>query len=125
MKWLFLTAGLSGMVSVVLGAYAAHGLKSRLSADLMSAFQTGVEYQMYHSLALLIACMLAYQWPEAQLIRWSACLFLVGMIMFSGSLYLLSLTGLRIFGPITPLGGLVLISAWLLLTMGIWKNVQS
>jgi uncharacterized membrane protein YgdD (TMEM256/DUF423 family) len=125
MKWLFLSAGLSGMFSVILGAFGAHGLKNRLPADLMNAFQTGVEYQMYHSLALLIACMLAYQWPETQLIRWSACLFLVGIIMFSGSLYLLSITGLRIFGPITPLGGLVLISAWLLLTMGIWENVRS
>ena len=125
MKWLFLGAGLSGMLSVVLGAYGAHGLKGRLSSDLMNAFQTGVEYQMYHSLAMLIACMLAYQWPEAQLLRWSAYLFLLGMIVFSGSLYLLSLTELRIFGPITPLGGLVLISAWLLLTMGIWENVQS
>jgi uncharacterized membrane protein YgdD (TMEM256/DUF423 family) len=125
MKWLFLSAGLSGMLSVMLGAYGAHGLKSRLSEDLMNTFQTGVEYQMYHSLALLIAGMLAYQWPETQLIRWSGYLFLVGMIMFSGSLYLLSLTGLRIFGPITPLGGLVLIAAWLLLTMGIWENVHS
>jgi uncharacterized membrane protein YgdD (TMEM256/DUF423 family) len=125
MKWLFLSAGLSGMLSVVLGAYGAHGLKSRLSADLMNTFQTGVEYQMYHSLALLIAAMLAYQWPETQLIRWSGYLFLVGMIMFSGSLYLLSLTGLRVFGPITPLGGLVLIAAWLLLTIGIWENVHS
>jgi uncharacterized membrane protein YgdD (TMEM256/DUF423 family) len=125
MKWLFLSAGLSGMLSVVLGAYGAHGLKSRLSADLMNTFQTGVEYQMYHSLALLIAAMLAYPWPETQLIRWSGYLFLVGMIMFSGSLYLLSLTGLRVFGPITPLGGLVLIAAWLLLTIGIWENVHS
>ena len=113
------------MLSVMLGAYGAHGLKSRLSEDLMNTFQTGVEYQMYHSLALLIAGMLAYQWPETQLLRWSGYLFLVGMIMFSGSLYLLSLTGLRIFGPITPLGGLVLIAAWLLLTMGIWENVHS
>ena len=125
MKWLFLSAGLSGMFSVILGAFGAHGLKSRLSADMINVFQTGVEYQMYHSLVLLIACMLAYQWPETQLLRWSACLFLVGIILFSGSLYLLSVTGLRIFGPITPLGGLVLISAWLLLTMGIWENVRS
>lgn len=125
MKWLFVSAGLSGMLSVILGAYGVHWLKGRLSADLLDTFQTGVDYQLYHSLALLIACMLAYQWPETQLIRWSAYLFLAGMIMFSGSLYLLSLTGLRLFGPITPLGGLVLISAWLLLTLGIWENVQS
>ena len=111
------------MVSVLLGAYGAHALRSRLSPDLMNAFQTGVEYQIYHSLALLIACMLAYQWPESQLIRWSAYLFLAGIILFSGSLYLLSLSELRIFGPITPLGGLVLISAWLLLTVAIWENV--
>lgn len=113
------------MLGVILGAYGAHGLKSKLPAELLNAFQTGVEYQMYHSLALLIACMLSYQWPESQFIRWSAYLFLVGIFMFSGSLYLLSLTGFKIFGPVTPLGGLVLISAWLLLTVGIWNSLQS
>jgi uncharacterized membrane protein YgdD (TMEM256/DUF423 family) len=125
MKWLFLAAGLSGMISVVLGAYGAHGLRGKISAELLSTFQTGVDYQIYHSLALLITCMLAYQWPETQLLRWSGGLFLVGIVLFSGSLYLLSLTGLKIFGPITPLGGLFLISGWLLLTLGIWENLKS
>jgi uncharacterized membrane protein YgdD (TMEM256/DUF423 family) len=124
MKWLFLFAGISGMSSVMLGAFGAHALKERLAANMLNAYQTAVEYQMYHSLALMISCLLVLQWPESVYLKWSSYGFCLGILLFSGSLYLLSLTGFRLFGPLTPLGGLVLIGAWLLLTLGIWENYQ-
>lgn len=122
MRWLFLFAGLSGLCSVVLGAFGAHALRDKLPERLMQAFHTAVEYQMYHSLALMMACYLAYQWPESSYMKWSAYLFCAGIIFFSGSLYLLSVTGLKLMGPITPVGGVMFIMAWLLLSFGIWEN---
>lgn len=124
MRWLFVFAGFSGMCSVMLGAFGAHILRGKLSEDMLRTYQTAVDYQIYHSLALMMACYLAYQWPESGFVRWSTYLFSAGIVIFSGSLYMLSLTGLKFFGPVTPVGGLVLIFAWLLLTIGIWENTQ-
>jgi len=106
------TAGLLGALSVVLGAFGAHALKSRLGEDLMSAYQTGVSYQLMHSVALLALSVLIERQPSTML-HTAAFLMIAGIVCFSGSLYLLTLTPMRWPGPITPLGGLLLILAWL------------
>lgn len=116
-----LWGALSGFVSVAAGAFGAHALRSRLPSDLLSAFETGARYQMYHALALLIVAWAATQWPTA-LVRLSGWLFLAGSVLFSGSLYLLALTGTTWWGAVTPLGGLLLLGGWATLALGLWRR---
>lgn len=123
MKTLLAIAAFSAMCAVILGAFAAHGLKDKLTGELMSAFQTGVQYQMYHSIALILLVVLYRQSPTPML-YWSAGFMLAGIILFSGSLYLLALSGLRWFGPVTPLGGVCLIIGWGLLVLASFKGGQ-
>lgn len=111
----FLTfAALSGLLAVGLGAFAAHGLKPRLDPALLSAFQTGVTYQMYHALALVGIAVLTSREPNPWLKAAGYC-FMIGTLTFSGSLYGLAIGGPRWLGPITPLGGLAFLSGWLCL----------
>ena len=121
MNMILAIAAASGMLAVVLGAFAAHGLKGKLSESMMSAFQTGVQYQMYHSLALILLVVLYRQMPQTQLI-YSAGFMLAGILLFSGSLYLLALTQVSWFGPITPLGGLCFIIGWALLGLSVLRT---
>jgi len=100
-------------LAVMLGAFGAHGLKSRLTESMLNAFQTGVEYQMYHALALLIVGFAIHLNPDNLLLKWSGALFIIGIILFSGSLYILSLTGLKYLGMVTPFGGLAFIAGWI------------
>lgn len=116
MNWILTAGAFLAMTGVMLGAFAAHGLKGRLDDSLMSAFQTGVQYQLWHSLALILLVLLYRHQPQPML-QWSAISILVGVVLFSGSLYMLALTGMRFFGPVTPLGGLVMIFGWLLLVI--------
>ncbi|MFQ3197208.1 MAG: uncharacterized membrane protein YgdD (TMEM256/DUF423 family) [Paraglaciecola sp.] len=119
---LFLALGaFSAMLAVILGAFAAHGLKDRLTESLMSAFQTGVHYQLYHSLAIVLIVILYRQTPTPMLL-WSASFMLGGIGLFSGSLYLLALSGIKWIGPITPLGGLCFIVGWGLLLVASLKG---
>ncbi|MDB4279536.1 DUF423 domain-containing protein [Paraglaciecola sp.] len=111
------------MLSVVLGAFAAHGLKSKLSDTLLSTFQTGVQYQMYHSLALILLVILYRQMPQSLLV-YSAGFMFAGIILFSGSLYMLALTQIKWFGPVTPLGGACFIIGWVLLIAATLKGVN-
>jgi len=104
--------GLGGLFAVALGAFGAHALKSHLSANMLAIFETGVRYQMYHSLALILVGVRLEQ-KQSSLLVWSGRLFLLGIFIFSGSLYALSLSGLKILGAITPLGGLAFLSAWI------------
>jgi len=114
-----LLAAFFGFTAVALGAFAAHGLKSRLSADLLGVFQTGVQYQMLHALALFALALLARQADGLAL--WLCGLFwLLGILLFCGSLYLLALTGTRQLGIITPFGGLAFLAGWLCLGMAAW-----
>ena len=114
MAKLFITlASLSGMLAVTFGAFGAHALKSRLDEHALGVFQTAVQYHFYHSLALLAVGVIALSQPQTALLRSSGYLFLVGIVVFSGSLYLLSMSGLRWLGAITPLGGLAFIAGWL------------
>lgn len=110
-----LIAALSGLIAVGLGAFAAHGLKARLSVEALSAFQTGVQYQMYHALALLAVAVLLRVLGHSWVLAASGWLFVAGILLFSGSLYALALGGPRWLGPVTPLGGLCFLLGWLAL----------
>ena len=119
MKGLLMLGVTGAMLSVILGALAAHGLKAKVSADMLAVFQTGVHYQMYHSLGIILIAILYRHQPQA-LLLWSAGLMLVGILAFSGSLYALALTQIKWFGPVTPLGGLCFIGAWALMLYSVW-----
>ncbi|QBF81812.1 DUF423 domain-containing protein [Shewanella maritima] len=112
-KTILLTATVSGFLAVALGAFGAHGLKNIAPAELISIFKLGVEYQFYHTFALL-ALGICSQWINTKQIVWSAWCFVIGMVFFSGSLYLYALTGVKWVGPITPIGGTFLLIGWLL-----------
>ena len=121
MSQLFLiVAAFLGATAVMLGAFAAHGLKSKLSESLLSAFETGVTYQFYHTLALLVLALWLKQTTSGWFVA-SGYLWIAGVILFSGSLYALALTGIKWFGPITPLGGLLFIAGWISLLIGAIK----
>ncbi|MEQ1773853.1 MAG: DUF423 domain-containing protein [Burkholderiales bacterium] len=122
MERLFFTLGsLSGFLGVALGAFAAHALKGRVEPDLLLIFETGVRYQMYHAFALLAAGWASTRWP-GRAVNLSGWLFVAGTIIFSGSLYALSLSGIRWFGAITPIGGLALLAGWLCLAWAAWRS---
>jgi uncharacterized membrane protein YgdD (TMEM256/DUF423 family) len=116
----FLLGSLSAFLGVALGAFAAHGLKARLSPDLIATFEVGVRYQMYHALALLAVAWACTRWPGPVLTA-GGWLFVAGIVIFSGSLYLLCLTGARWLGAITPLGGLAFLAGWLCLAWAAWR----
>ena len=119
---IFTTLGsINALIAVMLGAFGAHALKSRLSADMFEIFQTGVQYHFYHALGLLAVGIIAYHLPDSGLLRWSGWLMLAGIIIFSGSLYILSTTGITWLGAITPIGGTAFIAAWVLLTIAVLK----
>jgi uncharacterized membrane protein YgdD (TMEM256/DUF423 family) len=122
MERLFFALGaLSGFIGVALGAFAAHGLKERLDASLLAVFETGVRYQMYHALALLGAGYAAAKWPGSAALA-AGWLFAAGTLVFSGSLYLLALSGLRWLGAVTPVGGLAFLAGWLCLAWAAWRG---
>lgn len=112
----FLAAGaIAALLAVLLGAFGAHALKERIAADLLPVWRTGVEYHFYHALGLLAVGTLMLHLPRAALLRWAGWAMLAGIVLFSGSLYLLALSGVRWLGAITPLGGTAFIAGWLLL----------
>ena len=108
--FLFLAAS-NGFLAVALGAFAAHGLRASLEPRLLETFQTGVQYHMYHALALLAVAWLAQVNPSP-VVRASGYLFALGILLFSGSLYALSLSGIRWLGTITPIGGVAFLAGW-------------
>ena len=117
----FFIGALGGFLSVALGAFAAHGLKSQLSPEMLAAFETGVRYQMYHSLALLVAGYAARD-AALQAFTYAGWLFVAGIVLFSGSLYALATTGTTWLGAVTPFGGLAFLAGWCLLGYGFWKS---
>lgn len=114
-RFIFAAASISALTSVALGAFAAHALKARLAPDMLAVFETGVRYQMYHALALFVCAWAITRWP-GMLVVGAAWLFVVGTLLFSGSLYALSATGVRGLGAITPVGGIGFLAGWLCLT---------
>jgi uncharacterized membrane protein YgdD (TMEM256/DUF423 family) len=117
----FLLGSASAFIAVGLGAFAAHGLKARLAPELLAAFEVGVRYQMYHALALLGVAWACTRWPGT-LVTVGGWLFIAGTLVFSGSLYLLALTGERWLGALTPFGGLALLAGWLCAAAAAWPR---
>ena len=113
---------INAMLVVILGAFGAHGLKARITVENMAIFQTGVQYHFYHAIGLIFVGLIAWHIPDSPPLRWSAWLMLMGIVLFSGSLYALSITNIRWLGMITPFGGTAFILAWLLLTVSIVKS---
>lgn len=112
----FVVGALAGALGVILGAFGAHALKSRVGADLLAVFETGVRYQMYHALALLAVGVVAQRAPGSW-IQAAGWLFVAGIVIFSGSLYLMTFTGARWLGAVTPFGGLAFILGWIALAL--------
>jgi uncharacterized membrane protein YgdD (TMEM256/DUF423 family) len=108
---------------MALGAFGAHALRTRLGPDMLAVFETGVRYQMYHAFAAFAAAWAFARWPR-RVFGVAGVLFLAGIVVFSGSLYLLALTGGRWLGAITPLGGLAFLAGWLLLAIGAWRAAR-
>lgn len=117
----FLIGTASGFIAVALGAFAAHGLKARLAPEVLGTFEVGVRYQMYHALALLAVAWACTRWPGT-LANVAGWLFVAGTLVFSGSLYLLALTGEKWLGAITPLGGLAFLAGWICLAAAAWPR---
>ena len=107
-----LIGSLVGFLGVAAGAFGAHGLRSRLSPDMLAVFETAVRYQMYHVFALLITAAVMARVGDARLLAFAGWSFMTGVVLFSGSLYALALTGVSGLGAITPLGGLAFLVGW-------------
>ena len=114
-KHFLLVAAILGFLGVAFGAFGAHGLRHRLSPDMLSVFEIGVRYQMYHVFALLAVAVAIGQFGQLRLLYIAGWSFIAGIFIFSGSLYALALTGTGMFGAITPIGGLGLLAGWALL----------
>ena len=120
---LFLSIGaLAAMLAVVLGAFGAHALRAKVPADLLAVYNTGVQYHFWHALGLLAVALTLPHLPAARALEWAGWLMLVGMVVFSGSLYLLAVTGARWLGAITPIGGTAFIAAWVLFAYAVARS---
>ena len=123
MERLFLALGAGlAFLGVAAGAFGAHGLRDRLAADLLEIFEIAVRYQMYHALALLGVALTMSRLGASLLLMWAGWLFVAGIVIFSGSLYLLSLTGTRWLGAVTPIGGVAFLAGWFCLA---WSALAS
>ena len=120
-KTILMTASILLALAVAIGAFGAHGLKSHLSETMLQTWKTGVEYHFYHALGLLLIGVLSVSMPT-NLLNWSAVFLFAGIVLFSGSLYILAITGIKWIGAITPLGGICFIAGWLLFFMNVLKN---
>jgi len=120
---LFLVLGaLAAMLAVVLGAFGAHALRARLAPDLLAIYQTGFQYHFWHALGLLVIGVVAIHLPASSTLRWAGWVMLAGIVLFSGSLYVLALTGVRWLGAITPFGGAAFILSWVLLAAAVARG---
>ena len=117
-RFFFSAGAIAAFIAVVLGAFGAHSLRSKLTPDMLNIFEVGVRYQMYHALGLFAVAWAITRWPEANLdsAGWA---FIIGIVIFSGSLYLLSITSMRWLGAITPIGGLAFLAGWAILVWSI------
>ena len=120
LRGFLMLAAFFGFTGVALGAFAAHGLKNRLTPEYLAIFHTGVTYQLVHTLALLGVALLATQIP-GRLNAWAGASFAIGILLFSGSLYLLTMTGVSKLGIVTPFGGLAFLVGWFCLGLAAWR----
>lgn len=121
MKNFLFLAGLSGALAVIAGAFGAHGLQGRLEPRLLASFTTAAQYHLIHAVAMAVAALAALDGRAAPRARVAAMLFLVGTILFSGSLYALALSGMRFFAFVTPVGGVAFIAGWIMLALAALK----
>lgn len=119
-KTFLMLGAINAFLCVAFGAFGAHGLKQRLSVDMLAVYQTGVQYHFYHALGLIVVGLVLLHLPKSRPVVLSGWLMLTGIVLFSVSLYALSLTGIRGLGMITPFGGVAFLSAWALLAYGVW-----
>lgn len=117
-RFFFVSGAVAAFIGVALGAFGAHSLRTRLSPDMLAIFEVGVRYQMYHALGLLAVAWAMVRWPEANL-NAAGWAFIAGIVVFSGSLYLLTLTDTRWLGAITPIGGLAFLAGWAILVWAV------
>jgi uncharacterized membrane protein YgdD (TMEM256/DUF423 family) len=122
MKAFIIIGAINAFVAVALGAFGAHGLADKLEPKYLEIWKTGVTYQMFHATGLLIIGLLISKVGASPLFTWSGWLMLIGIIFFSGSLYVLSLTKIGILGAITPIGGVCFLAAWVLIVIGAVKH---
>lgn len=122
MKIFVVLGSLSAFIGVALGAFGAHGLKTRVAPEMLTVWQTGVQYHLVHALGLVLIGVLCQLMPETSLIRSAGWMLLIGTILFSGSLYLLVLSDIRALGMITPLGGVAFLIGWLLVAIAVWQT---
>ena len=118
----FILATIFGGLAVAFGAFGAHALSARLTPELLVTFETAVRYQMYHALALFAVAMAISRWPQGSLAQWAGWLFVAGILIFSGSLYALALSGQRWWGAVTPIGGVAFIAGWISLMLVAWRR---
>lgn len=121
-KLFLILGGLNAALAVMLGAFGAHVLKARVSAEMLVVYQTGVQYHFFHALGLVLVGLAITQLPESVSLKWSGGLMLAGIVLFSGSLYGLSLSELRWLGAVTPFGGTAFIAAWIVFVIGVIKS---
>ena len=117
MKVFIMLGSVNAFISVALGAFGAHGLRNKITPELLITWEKAVDYQMYHALALLIIALCIKLWPDVRRVRTAGFLLFMGIMLFSGSLYALVLTGMRPLGMITPVGGITFLWGWLLLAL--------
>lgn len=117
-RFFFISGAIAAFIAVALGAFGAHSLRTRLTPEMLNIFEVGVRYQMYHALGLIAVAWAITRWPEANL-NAAGWAFIVGIIVFSGSLYLLTLTDTRWLGAITPIGGIAFLIGWAILVWSI------
>jgi uncharacterized membrane protein YgdD (TMEM256/DUF423 family) len=122
-KLFLLMGSLNALIAILLGAFGAHGLKARLSTDMMAHYQTGIQYHFYHAIGLIIIGLIAINVPESGMIKWSGWIMFAGILLFSGSLYILSISGMRWLGAITPIGGTAFIIAWALIVIDVLRQL--
>lgn len=120
-QFALLAGSLYGLLGVLLGAFGAHAMRDRLSPEMLRVWETAVQYQFWHALALLVVGLLAARLAGAWL-NIAGVTFALGVLVFSGSLYALALTGIRVLGAVTPFGGMLLIAGWLCLAMAVWRG---
>jgi uncharacterized membrane protein YgdD (TMEM256/DUF423 family) len=120
-KALMILGAANAFLAVGLGAFGAHGLKPKLSTEMLAVFQTAVQYHFYHALGLLLIGIVATLWPGSGLLKVAGWAMLGGIILFSGSLYILSISGIRWLGAVTPFGGLAFLAAWAMLVIALMR----
>jgi uncharacterized membrane protein YgdD (TMEM256/DUF423 family) len=124
MKLFVVLGSLNAFLAVALGAFGAHGLKSKVSAEMLTVWQTGVQYHMFHALGLILLGILIHLLPQIGPLRLSGWLLFSGIVLFSGSLYVMVLSGVRALGIVTPIGGIAFLLGWLLMVFFVYRNMS-